>query len=435
MAASLFPRLSLGDEFDFLELPQFHPTIPSPSISANMKKIFLGAFSPPPHPADFRRKITSELDLDTFNRLEFLLKSATEINREEPTPIEMLKEINSLITPFCKETEDTNLILILKMLSNSIFSESTQLFVKVLTRILTVHPDLHPYFSETDEDPIITPLGVGKILTFFESDYGFPKGALSSKTIEELPKILDEIILSLDDKIVKGFVISNPPIDLDPHLTPLFIVKNGTRVNIFISDSRGHNPACRSEKPYLCESLKTLIQYCEDHPQYWDKLSVYSYIGIRQRDYVSCPVFSIFDLKALLERYLCEAEDIFDFFKRISSPKSISSEVSSISELPIFEVDTLPPEMMKITQSYSQIRDYCSKSPSFEDSKVMPVCLMRRSDSGTPYLVFPSTSLLERESLSYRSISQASDSFQNRYADHKRFSLITRIITHVLDKA
>ncbi len=199
------------------------------------------------------------------------------------------------------------------------------------------------------------------------------------------------------------------------------------------SDSRGHNFDEEIAAKYMSEAFKAIVNFLELNPEISEKVEVYSFKNKRQNDFVSCPIFSIHDLKTLSNMDERSDETIFDFISSFSEPVRISENVSLASYLNIFEVGMLTPEMMKPTQSYTQIREYIKQSPRLE-RPMTPALSFRFSPSESPFLEMPkSARMLEECTTTYRCRTPKKAGFENRYADYKRFTYITKIVRYLLD--
>ncbi len=364
----------------------------------------------------------------SWPELEALLERACKENKTSRIDPDKVDEINQLITHISSTSSLNEQIALLKLLENFTFFYTSKFFSVVLNEIATLHPEIREYFSL--ENPIITPKGISRILHHFESEYKFSRDCLSCQNVSDLPRLLEEILRSEESYIMKGFVIANPP--EDPHLTPIFILKTGEKVNVFSSDSKGHEISSEKHIWDMCEALKILIKTFRGRSDYFENLKIYSCKLQRQRDGVSCPIFSTLDLKTLVERHTSTEETIFEFFERYSEPKFIMHEIMDDSDLPLFEIDLLPPELMKVTQSYTALATYTAHSPKLEGG--MTPCFIRKSPDGSPVFQFQTMEVLQRAVLSSKCISPVSRP-ESKYVDRKRWSFIIQILeSHFKDR-
>ena len=229
---------------------------------------------------------------------------------------------------------------------------------------------------------------------------------------------------------MKGFVITNPPDD--PHLSPIFILKTGSTVQILSSDSKGHEISSKARVYDMCKALEIIKNKFCFKEKYFENLEIFSCKLQRQKDIVSCPIFSILDLKNLVERHREDGDTIFDFFKSCTSTRLIMHEMMDDSDLKLSEIGLLPPEMMKVTQSYSDLKTYASHSPELTGGR--SPTFIRKSPEGAQVFSTQTMDVLNASVMRAKCMSPRSHPI-SKYVDKKRWGFIITILeSHFRDR-
>ena len=363
-------------------------------------------------------------DESNWEELKALLELSFETNKSSKVDPACIERIETIIKEISLAGSLPDQIKLLKLFENYTFFFTDKFFTIVLKQIAISYPEIQRYFYREGlyGNPIISLEGVSSILHFFELEYKFPEGCLSCQTIANLPKLIEEIMLSTELELTKGFVIQSAP--HDPHLVPIFITKHGPSVNVLISDSMGHTISML-ERNWEMSEIKAIITTFQHQAKYFENLKIYSYALKRQNDNVSCHIFCTLDLKNLYERQLSTDETIFDFLTTYSHPRLITPEIVRDCGLLIYEVELLPPEMMKVTQSYTALKTYASHSPKLEGS--MTPCFIRKSPEGAQVFSFQTMDVLNRSVMRAKCISPTSRE-ESKYVDKKRWGFIIQIL-------
>jgi hypothetical protein len=367
-----------------------------------------------------------------FDELEVLLCSAKRLSKD-CLPTSIKDEIRVKINEFLSlEPKNEDLLIVLNLLSENVFSDTSFFFTKILGRILRARPELNEYFIEADEDPIISIQGMTLLIDLFESEGSIERGKITTAFSTDLESIIKGFFIDESRSISKGYIIAAPADFSDPHLSPVYFSKKDEKLKILVTDSRGHNFDLKKAPEYLCEALKTIISILDFDIELASKVEVYSYKNKRQNDCVTCPIFSFLDLKSMIEMEFMDEDNIFDFIERSSPKEKILLGEPTNEELEIYEFGMLPSEMMKPTQSYTLIRNYIEKSPS-RDGSVTPISQFKFSGEGSPFLSTPeSFETLEETATTYRCATPRKSGFENKYADSKRYAFTTKIISYYI---
>ncbi len=136
----------------------------------------------------------------------------------------------------------------------------------------------------------------------------------------------------------------------DRHVMPLILRKIEGKIEILCTDSVG-----REEGGWI-ESLTTFLKekgICGDS---------YNLNIRRQRDPDNCAIFVISDIC----QYVSLKNKNIDLFSFAKEERLLVEK----SDLTIYDFKTLPPQMMKLTQSFSQIREYAQQNPTLAKRSV-----------------------------------------------------------------
>jgi len=361
------------------------------------------------------------------------------MNRENPVGRDALRAVEKMAGDVVQEADSRGMLLFLKLLSQFYFHGAKQIFFRVLNELRALEPGLAPYFKdvvtdEDDEGPILTPLAIGEIFKVFESEFGYPSGLLDTAAISELPLCIDSMIHRGPNGMIRGWIVHNDRIKEDPHVVPVFAIKTEGRTHVFIFDSLGHTiPEDGSESPAISAALEEMIAHFSDSEKIDRHLAVYSYKLKRQNGWtLDCVTFSMLDLKHLMERHLRGAGNLVEFYSEQEEdhqPRLVSNCLKGTGLLPVFELDTLPPEMMKGTQSLRAIKDYGRDAPvitprhvpSFE--RYSPSWQVVQKEQTVGHLL-DTANQFERMSLDERPM--------NLYVQKKRFAYTVYLIGNYL---
>ena len=305
-----------------------------------------------------------------------LLRQLSEINRAEQINPDAVDEVRQIANHLIHEGNPNEMLHFLKMLSEFYFVGAKKIFFTVIAALREIEPAIEVYLKdvdtdEVDEGPVLSASGIGKIFELFENEFAYPSGILKPANVSELPQLIDEMINSPSSEIMRGWTIENDLMVEDPHVVPVFALKSGGRTHVFIFDSLGHT--IDGQTIGISASLEELLKHFSDTENIDRHLSIYSYKPKRQNSVVGCGIFSIVDLKCLLERHIRGAGNLIDFYaaqEQEHRPRLVTQFLNASSRLPIYEIDILPPEMMKPTQSLQAIKAYVTDAPQLHSESV-----------------------------------------------------------------
>lgn len=210
--------------------------------------------------------------------------------------------------------------------------------------------------DEPDEGPSFSAEGINTIFRYFEEDYKYPCGVLSAEKATDLSGCVESMRVASDGTF-RGWVVYNDEMSFhdDPHVVPVFAIKDHGQVHVFIFDSVGHDTAGGS----YSVALEKLTGSGLDPKD----LMIYSYKHKRQHSGYGCSIFSILDLKSLVERHIRGRGNLVNFYQS-QEWDHLPRLIEEISDgYTVLEIDVLPPEMMKVTQSYRALDAYGRSSP------------------------------------------------------------------------
>lgn len=159
------------------------------------------------------------------------------------------------------------------------------------------------------------------------------------------------------------------------HWTPIFILFRNNSKSIFISDSLGGQTNSFTTR-YIKKIQKSKMKNAR----------VYYVRQSRQRDPRSCPVFSLADMQTSVHidlfRYLFELE---------STDRHLVQEDKALSDSGlnyVFSIEKLPAQMMRMTQSLSELKSYNEKYP---DQATIPISLFGTLEQTVIQFTHPDT--------------------------------------------
>jgi len=306
---------------------------------------------------------------DWWDDAHRLLRDLAFRNQENPLGQRDLVEIYKLTDLLIANQNPVELLMFMKLLSEFIVYDSKKLFFKVLVALRSLSPEIDQYFFDIDTDdpsegPSLSPMAINEMFRFYEEEFHYPVGMFSYQNLSALRRFVDQIIESDSDQI-HGCILHNDLQPDDPHVVPLFALKQNGTTHLFIFDSLGHSISSDQDKTQISAALKFLIESYQNRSDLRGKLELYSYKNKRQNSEVGCVTFSLLDLKNLCERHIHHGLNIIDFYSLQDPehlPRRVNEELQIGSDVAVYEIDTLPPEMMKVTQSVKKF-DYYQRHP------------------------------------------------------------------------
>lgn len=265
-------------------------------------------------------------------------------------------------------------------MSEFVFNGSEDLFFPLLDYLRKSRPGINELFRKIDMDEhegyavSLSKLGIKSMFRFFEEEYGFPAGILDITPASNLATLVKKIVASEPEGFQCGRIVNNDTLgiyegeDADPHLVPVWITKAEGKAHVFIFDSLGHELSETYSENFLShrtisQSLMSLVLALSDDPEVGQNVVIYSYKNKRQNALVGCAIFSINDLKNLVERHLDPTgESILGFYASKPLENLTARVAGPTSRLTILELEFLPPDMMKITESLSVVERYLGLS-------------------------------------------------------------------------
>ncbi len=379
-----------------------------------------------PLPSSPTRMKYPELRPSWWDKTHRILANLVKINRSRPLEKEEIEEIQEIAERITFQKDPIVQLGFLKLLSEFIFFDAKRIFFEVLGGMIDQFPEIEPYFKDLPlkrKEIVFTPKGIEKLLFILTKNYKLPLGALSLLPHQDLPFEIEQIIESKKENIVHGWILYDPAECY--HYTAAFAYKKNGMTHLYIFDSLGH-----SIKRYDITSFD--LDSFNDHflcrEELIEKVKIYSYKNKRQYSGPGCSVLAICDLKHLLERIVFYKKNLIDFYaeqKEENQPRLIAQEIDPDLKLSIYELNILPPELEKSSQSIDELIDFGKHPPNVIDAPHV-------------YRYNPSWDLIEKEqdlneyiktvgkSLRFK----REDSIHNLYLEQKRLQRVVELLVH-----
>ncbi len=366
MAAVSFSSSSHAPSYSMLsEEPPNTSQPPSTWLSPNRgAKLLLHPLPKSPSKLSYPSKLP-----DWYSNLHRQLRDLSCSNQEEPTHPLDYKSIRATVEHVMGIQDDNQSLLLLKLLSEFPLFGSQEIFFCVLNALRQRHSNLNTYFSDLDleEDgihPSFTPAALAQLLHFFCEQFRLPD-VLDVTYTSALPSLVLEMIKAPEGTF-HGWAVANDLISDDPHVVPAFALKKGGVLHLFFFDSIGHNFSENMNERRIPIVLTQVFDELRNKEKAREGLKIYSYQPQRQHALAGCTVFTLLDLKNLVEMHQASNGDLIDFYH--SQPPELQPEVANHklrrkTPLDFYEMRTLPPQMMKSTQSYTELGRYQSRPP------------------------------------------------------------------------
>ena len=337
-------------------------------------------------------------------------------------------------------------LMVLKLLSEYPFEKTNALFTETLNKLEKNLPTMTDYLRPDIENPrdgyFIKPAGVQKILELFEEEFQYPVGVLSCQPASKLPELIEKILSSNKHGDVRGWATWNDQDEYDPHMVPVFSIAHHGVVHIFLVDSIGHVASDDKTQFSLSNSHSVLIDHFKEAASLKDRLKIYSHREKRQHGQNGCTTFSILDLKNMLEMHMTKepkvAQNIVDFYDKQHGkrrPVNITNQLgvhlkTRMCGPDFYEVITLPPAMMKSTQSLKTIEKYqatvkdlnISGSPFVERMQHTGEMLIEQHDAND----------LQRKVVKNTLLDSKKNKVINFYAEKKRLTYMVYLLSAVM---
>jgi hypothetical protein len=301
-----------------------------------------------------------------------------------------------------------------------------------LGNLIKTYPELKIYFRDIHtDDPAdgvgLTAHALDTQFKFFEEIYQMPLDALHTLPVSNLCQQIERLMQDDCEMPPTGFAIYNDIDEIDLHYVPVFIIKDHRKVHVFIFDSKGHVALKDPQKREISVALSTLIDHFRhiDDPE---RLAIYSYQIKRQNSAVGCATFTVLDLKNLIERSYRSHESLLNFYSiGTNRPRLITQELENDASLIIYELSTLPPEMMKVTQSFRKLMEYKQHPPALPQNQIPE--FNRFTTAGTVEQKLQDFQNMNVSIEEIRRVFQ-DGSERNLYIEQKRLSDITNLLAY-----
>jgi hypothetical protein len=368
-----------------------------------------------------------------FDSAHRLMDRLSRYNQENPLSFADTYLIDEMVDYVIARQNWVESLMLLKLLAEFIVCDSKKWFFRVLASLRKLkRDDIDRFFEDIPSDdqaegPSLSPAGIDLLFRFFETKLDCPEGILSCQNLSDLPGLIRRQFDAGSNQI-QGWVIHNDSDDFDHHVVPVFAINQYGKTHVFIFDSLGHTIS--ADENVISASLLSLI----DHFQSGDeknRLVIYSYKIQRQNSEIGCATFSAHDLKNLCERHR-HRKSIVDFYASQDPdhmPRLVNEFLRVVPELPVYEIVALPPEMMKVTQSFRQLRAYRESPPILSST---PPRFSRFTCSGSVRERVQDFGALDESVEKVERIAPDGNSL-NLYVDQKRLEDIVCLISFYFD--
>lgn len=350
-------------------------------------------------------------------------------NQKEPILEAELKVIETDIDDYLFSASIEDIVELLQILSKNLNCYSLKFFKDALEELLSKSSCAHLSKYLILENLKLTPLGVSELLKFFEIKYSFPIDCIICLGHKELLKLIEEIATLPNDDLTRGFIVYDSSGD-DFHFSPVFLQKKGGKIRILITDSMGQDYyVFKDGKTEGCLVFREIVHFLNENAYRFSfPFEIYTLKSLRQRDKGSCSLFSLLDIKNIFQRK--DVRDIFEFINVNGQSNPILKDFNP--RLQVFEFIYLPPDMMRETQSLSQLSEYERKSPAFR--AFSPLAFIDASQAEKEKRELGKYVKDLRKSVDSTSrMSPCSElRMENRSMDKRKMEMITRLCMQVL---
>lgn len=365
-----------------------------------------------------------------FREIRSLLIELQDENKNRAVFDDEIEMLRALIRKHqISNPKDT--VMLLKLLSEYFFYGIEEIFHEGIDHLKSYYPQIQRYMlnlpDASDFGPVLTPRGIQEILNFYEKHCQFPSGILSCQPVSSLPDLIKEMNENYQENAVRGWAVYSDDFEEDKHIVPVFSICQYGKTHVFIFDSQGHTLNPKIE-PILSSSFQK-VQWMRINPN----VELYSYKEKRQRGFVECSMYSILDLKNLIEMHMDNRNiTLVDFYQK--NPEFCTfidhPQTYGIYGPPFYEISHLIPAMMKPTQSLSQLKKEAvatlSCSPSY------PV--RRRFFGGDVIEKQQDPNLFYMDMEAYKAYNR-DEILQNSYIGQHRLEYFVYLLTSILDEA
>lgn len=335
------------------------------------------------------------MPLNQTVKLESLLKELSEINKTTPIINTLSEPISELIEKVIR-SEDTDAILnALSLVGTYNTTYSLYLIKDLMIKLFKLHPILKEYLNENLS---LFPKGIEIAINNLRERYNSSDLILSCEDSYQIKTIFQEIC---KQPCKRAIILYTPE---QAHVTPIYFENDGKCISILLTDSTGI-----IRNSYY--SNEVFMKFTPKHL----KLRCYAFYPKRQNDEYSCSIFSLLDMKKIIEMN----QDKIDIFAWIRENNDI--DIDDTNDRIMMKFYKLPSEMIKTTQSLSRLERYQTQSPSlFNIERVF-------SRSTTPQSELEEENYLPGNDLCISSNGKEI----NKYIERNHFMFLNIILSHL----
>ncbi len=363
-----------------------------------------------------------------FKEIRALVTELVQENKKRSIYDDEIEELRNLI--LSKQiSSPKEALMLLKLLSEHFFYGIEDVFHEFIDQLQDCYPQIGRFMTKLLDaplsGPVLTPDGIQKMLSFYETHCQFPQGILSCEPVSQIPFLVEKMQKNYQENEMRGWAVYADEFEQDKHIVPVFAICRYGKTHVFIFDSQGH-----TLHPQFTAMSRVFNEL------QWNRhilnIELYSYKERRQRGSVECSMYAILDLKNLIEMHLGGPEiTLVDFYRqnpqfcsKVKQPKSFG-----IYGPPFYEIHHLIPAMMKPTQSLTQLKK--QSAVILEHSPSYPI--RRRLFGGDVIQKEQDPVQFPVDMESYELYSR-DDVLQNSYIAQHRLEYLVYLLTLILDE-
>lgn len=306
------------------------------------------------HPDEVDRAGQIEVAAIRLDELRGVLERISAKNVVGPVDRVELEGVVAQVTELSKILATSNLFTLFSLCVEHYSVIARDLCVIVIGEMISRDDDLASFFVKHTaglKDPLylLSEKGVEWLLRIIKRENPSFSERLEFALLEELVAKIEAFQREVGSA-QRGFVVKRVESE---HVIPVFVSRIGEgRIKILVSDSSGYS---RGNEFY-----RELMDKLADK----EGVELFIFNDKRQRDGFSCPAFTFLDLINIFSGYE-SGFDIFEFISEHGDLIAISREpMGDETFTNVFRFRFFPPDMMKVTQSLRQVKQYQIDSPT-----------------------------------------------------------------------
>lgn len=265
---------------------------------------------------------------------------------------------------------------LLKTLSNHpTIPRVSETFYSQLSILINEFDILKPCFmnikGEEDQGPALTPQAVDFIISHLKENYDelFVNADIKCISLSSLIDAIESFNLHSDENFALGLVLYDDDFINNPHFEAVFCIKDMGQTHLFVLNSTGHNVTVfrKRKSALLPKSLQILRENIPRLKKNDQSVILYSKQPKRQNGKVECSVFSVYDLKTLIE--MRNQVDIVQYYRDPEnsqfiewiSPQQLDNIDGNLPGMGFWSLKSFPKKLLMLTQSERAFSEISSR--------------------------------------------------------------------------